>query len=86
MLIIFGFCIGMAIGLFLDTRLNNKIVKAYKNETEKMLKLLENQSEMIDVYSTCYQELEKAYHSCQEGIIDTINENIELKRRLNNAN
>lgn len=82
MLILFGFCIGMAIGLFIDTRLSNKIIKAYKNESEKMLKLIYSQSEVIDVYTTCYEELEKAYNSCQDGITETINENIELKRRL----
>lgn len=82
MLILFGFCIGMAIGLFIDTRLNNKIIKAYKNESKKMLTLIENQSEVIEVYTSCYQELEKAYNSCQEGITDTIIENIDLKRRL----
>lgn len=82
MLILFGFCIGMAIGLCIDTRLSNKLINSYKNETEKMLKLLENQSEVIEVYTTCYQELEKAYNNCQDGISVTIKENIDLKRRL----
>ena len=82
MLILFGFCIGMAIGLFIDTKLNNKIIKAYKKEIKKMEKLLQNQSEVIDVYTSCYQELENAYNNCQAGISETINENIELKRRL----
>lgn len=79
---ILGFCIGMAIGLYIDTRLSNKTIKDYKNESEKMLKLIDNQSEVIDVYTTCYEDLEKAYNSCQEGINSTINENIALKRKL----
>lgn len=82
MLIVFGFCIGMAIGLCIDTRLNNKIIKAYENETKQMKKLLQNQSEVINVYTSCYQDLEKAYNNCQEGISVTIKENIDLKRRL----
>lgn len=82
MLMLFGLCIGMAIGLYIDTSSNNKIIKDYKNETKKMLKLIDDQSEVIDAYAICYQELEVAYNNCQDGIAETINENIELKRRL----
>lgn len=86
MLIIFVFCIGVIIGLSIDTRLNDKTIKAYRKEIERMEKFSESQSEMIDVYTVCYKELEKAYNNCHDGILETINENIELKRRLDNGN
>lgn len=80
--LIIAWLIGLLIGLSIDTYLNKQEISNVEEKILNLEKINRVKDEMIELYEKHCKDLEGAYNNCQSGINVTINENIELRKKL----